>query len=192
MAELLRSNANAQESKREAARTGKAWTTIGAIPRGTDLYKASVDFSASQVIGFYDPETHRLVFIGSSAPTAFQRFTLSHELTHALDDQRFDLTHLDKLQMCHDDEQGAYISLAEGDAVVTSVLWAQRDLSPQELVQIERASGSGPAPPKSVPRFLVALMDFPYEAGPVFIQALLQRGGSRAVDDAFRHPPLST
>ena len=35
-------------------------------------------------------------------------------------------------------------------------------------------------------------MDFPYEAGPVFIQALLQRGGSRAVDDAFRHPPVST
>src|SRR5207253_5202995 len=82
--------------------------------------------------------------------------------------------------------------LAEGDAVVTSVLWAQRNLSPQELVQVVRASGSGPAPPKTVPRFLVALMDFPYEAGPVFIQALLQRGGSRAVDDAFRHPPVYT
>ena len=192
MAQLLGQNAKAGTPKAEVARTGKAWATIGAIPRGTDLYKALVDFDTSQVIGFYDPEAHRLVFIGSASPTPFQRFTLAHELTHALDDQRFDLTHLDKLQMCRDDEQGAYIALAEGDAVFTSVAWARQDLAPQELAQLQRDAESAPSPPQSVPMFLVDLLGWPYEAGPPFIQALLQRGGAAAVNQAFRHPPAST
>jgi hypothetical protein len=192
MAQLMHSKANTQEPRKQAARTSKAWATIGVIPRGTDLYKAVVDFDASQVLGFYDPQGRRLVFIGSSAPGPFQRFTLSHELTHALDDQRFDLTHLDKLQNCRDDEQGAYIALAEGDAVVTSVLWARQNLSAQELVQVEQAASSGPSPPASVPAFLINLMDFPYEAGPTFIESLLQQGGTKAIDEAFRHPPVST
>jgi len=192
MNQLMHDKAGSQEPRQSAARTSKAWATIGVIPRGTDLYKAVSDFDASQVLGFYDPETRRLVFIGTNSPGPFQRFTLSHELTHALDDQHFDLTHLDRLQSCRDDEQGAYISLAEGDAVVTSVLWARQDLSAQELTQVEQAAGSGPPPPASVPPFLVKLMEFPYEAGPAFIETLLQQGGPGAIDDAFRHPPVST
>ena len=192
MARLVRADVSAQAPKVLVARTAKAWATIGVIPPRTDLYRAVLEFDTSQVLGFYDPKTRRLVFIGSPSPSAFQRFTLSHELTHALDDQRFDLRHLDQLQNCRDDEQGAYVALAEGDAVLTSVSWAQQHLTPAELLQVEREAGSGPRPPATVPRFVVDLMGFPYQFGPVFVETLQERGGSRAVDEAFRHPPTST
>jgi len=192
MAQLVRADVSAQAPKALVARTAKAWATIGVIPPRTDLYRAVLEFDTSEVLGFYDPKTRRLVFIGSPSPSAFQRFTLSHELTHALDDQRFDLRHLDQLQNCRDDEQGGYVALAEGDAVLTSVSWAQQHLTPAELLQVEREAGSGPRPPATVPRFVVDLMGFPYQFGPVFVETLQERGGSRAVDDAFRHPPTST
>jgi hypothetical protein len=41
------------------------------------------------VVGFYDPDKGRLVYIGSTQLDLTQKFTLAHELTHAIDDQHF-------------------------------------------------------------------------------------------------------
>jgi len=66
------------------------------------------------VVGFYDPETKQLVVRGTDT-TPFTRRVLAHELTHALDDQHFDLNRqqLDKA----DDETGfGFSALVEGNA----------------------------------------------------------------------------
>ena len=170
---------------------GRALIAIGALPPGTDLVQALRDFSSGQVIGYFDTQSKHLVFIGTPNPTPFQRFTLAHELTHALDDQHFDLSRSDRIPLCEGDRSAAYTSLAEGDATQTQYEWATRTLSGPELLQLQNEAAAFPAPPE-VPEFVQEELEFPYTAGQRFVEALQARGGESAVDAAFRDPPVST
>src|SRR5439155_20125553 len=121
---------------------------IGVIPAGTDLRQAVIDYGTSQIIGFYDTETHRLVFQGGTSPTPYQRFTLAHELTHALQDQNFDLSRLDKLSAaCQDERAEAMLSLTEVDAVETQIRWAGQDLASDEVNELQHEASRVPLPP---------------------------------------------
>jgi hypothetical protein len=177
----------------QAAAEGRALITMGALPAGTNLYKAVVGYASSQVLGFYNTETHRLVFISNKAFSPLARFTLSHELTHALQDQNFGLGRLDRLnRTCQGDRAEAFLSLIEGDAVVSQIQWARLNLSGNEIAQIQSEARSFPPPPASVPQFVREEFGFPYDAGQAFVEALLARGGLRALSDALRRPPAST
>jgi hypothetical protein len=179
--------------KKMMDRRTRAWATIGAIPDGANLHEATRDYAGSQIIGFYDTESHQLVFSGSDRPSPYERVTLSHELTHALDDQHFDLHRLDVLdQSCREEELAAFVALTEGSAVVFSSRWLLRNLGPEELVEFQKEASSYPPPPASVPPFLQSLLISPYLQGQAFVESLLTRGGLGAVDRAFRDPPDST
>jgi hypothetical protein len=179
--------------RKQAAAEGRALVTMGALPAGTDLYKAVVDLQTNQVLGFYNTETHKLVFLSNKAFSPLARFTLSHELTHALQDQNFGLGRLDRLsRACRADRAEAFRDLVEGDAVLSQFQWARLNLSSQEKAQLQQELSSFPPPPASVPQFVKADFAFPYDAGPTFVQALLARGGLRALNDALRSPPAST
>jgi hypothetical protein len=193
IARLLDRSYQTQYPKDQAAAEGRALITIGALPAGTDLYEAVVEFGTSQILGFYDTETHRLVFQDNQGFSPLARFTLSHELTHALQDQTFGLGRLDRLnRRCQDDRAEAFLSVVEGDAVVSQVQWARTNLSGDEITEIQREASRIPPPPPSVPRFVQDVFGFPYEAGQSFVQAMLARGGFSALNDALRHPPIST
>ncbi len=174
-------------------RSQRAWITMGLIPAGTDLRQALIDFAGTQALGFYDQDAKRLVFIGADLSDPLARYTLAHELTHALDDQHFDLRRLDALQAtCQDEPSNAYTALAEGDAVDTSNTWAQRNLSASELAKLLIELASGPPVPANVPPFVRSLEYFPYDDGPGFVDELRSRGGDHAVNQAFEDPPVST
>jgi hypothetical protein len=171
----------------------RAWIAMGVLPAGTDLRQSIIDFETSEIIGFYDPSTHRLVFVGGQAPTPFERLTLAHELTHALDDQHFDLTRLDALdRACLDDRAEAFLSLGEGNAQETMLLWSQENLSVQDRIDLQAEIADLPSPPQGIPQFVQDLFSFPYPNGQAFVEALLAKGGEAAVNDAFRNPPAST
>ncbi len=172
------------------ARRSQAWQTIGAIPRGTEIRAALVTFLTGSVIGYYEPATGQLVFTGSQSPTPIEEVTLAHELTHAIDDQHFDLTRVDAIQhACHDEAGSAALATIEGSAVFFSLQVAQRHLSLGELGGL--LSQSAP-PPAGVPPFIVQMEIWPYIAGLQFITALDARGGTAAVDRAIQHLPTST
>ena len=176
----------------QVRRQGRALITIGALPPGSDLLAELRAFNTSQVVGFYDNQTKHLVFLGSGDPSAFERFTLAHELTHALDDQHFDLSRLDQLTgRCEGDQATAFLAMTEGDAVESQYRWALRFLSAEEIQQLQEDAAAFPPPP-SVPEFVRREIEFPYAAGQTFIEALIARGGQAAVDAAFRNPPTST
>jgi len=193
IAQLL-ADALAQSFPREMQdRREKAWETIGVLPKGTDLYQAVIDLQGSQVIGFYDTISHKLVFIGSENPTPYQRYTLAHELTHALDDQHFNLSRLDVLQnSCQDERLAALSSLVEGNAVETQVRWAGRYLTPEDIQRLLEEQRSFPPPPAGIPEFVQNLFIFPYPNGQRFVEALMAKGGEEAVNRAMRNPPVST
>jgi hypothetical protein len=193
IAKLLQEGLDEGFPKDEAARTGQAWTAIGVIPEGVDLRKAVEAFNSSQVIGFYDDQVKRLVIIGSSSLSPYQRFVLAHELTHALQDQNFNLGRLEQLdRTCQDERVEAFLSLSEGDATETAVEWASQSLTPAEITEFNKEAGDFTPPPESVPPFVQNLLVWPYAPGRSFVQALMTRGGEAAVDQAFKDPPAST
>src|SRR5262249_8534456 len=154
---------------------------------------ALLAYDDSEVVGFYDTLSHRLVYSGTTDPTPFQRWVLAHELTHALDDQRFDLSREDALAYrCADEPVAGVIAPTGGDAVYSSDAWMQRFLSRDEMVQFNREAAAFPPPPATIPPFVQAQQDFPYRDGLAFVRALVDRGGEQAVDAAFRNPPVST
>ena len=174
-------------------RRTEAWITMGALRPGSSLRDALLAYDDSEVVGFYDTLSHRLVYSGTKDPTPYQRYVLSHELTHALDDQRFNLSREDALAYrCADEPLAAFTALAEGDAVYSSNAWAGRFLSRDEIARLQQEASAFPPPPATIPPFVQALQVFPYPNGLAFVQALVHRGGEQAVDAAFRNPPVST
>lgn len=85
--------------------------TIGLIPADANLKDLLLTVLENQVAGFYDPDTKtmRLVARGSMPPFV-ERMVLSHELTHALDDQYVDL----KAYLGNDTHLSEDVSLARG------------------------------------------------------------------------------
>jgi hypothetical protein len=172
-----------------------AWRTIGVIGPQDDLYRAYRAFTTGQVVGYYDPETGDLVYLGSGSLDFSERFTLAHELTHALDDQTFDLTRLDPLTAhCQDERAQAALGLVEGSAqYFAAVAMAQNpsiDLG-DLLKAIADAANSG-NPPPGVPQFVFDQQLWPYATGESFVASLASSGGTGAVDRAFGHFPVST
>jgi hypothetical protein len=164
---------------------------MGVIPPDADLRTALHEFYSGQVIGFYDPVSTELVFIGSQDPSPVERVTLAHELTHALDDQHFDLERLNVLEAeCRDEELLAGVGVAEGSAQYFASQWAARYLSPDELAQVAfGGSGSGP---QGVPEFVTELQYWPYLEGLSFVSQEAGSGGIEAIDRAFEDLPVST
>lgn len=175
------------------ARRSLAWDTIGVIPDGTSLRQAYEAYGGSQVIGYYNTLTGELKFIGSESPSPYDRITLAHELTHALDDQRFGLERLDVLSAgCRDEELAADVALVEGNATFFMFAWAQTFLTPVEQVQVGIDAASRGGSTEGIPPFVQRLQSWSYDEGMRFIVALEASGGLDAIDRAFAEPPVST
>ncbi|HEY5025588.1 MAG TPA: hypothetical protein VII76_11490 [Acidimicrobiales bacterium] len=163
---------------------------LGLVHGNINLAASENTLSQSDIVGLY-VDSKKTVFVRGTALTPYVRVTLAHELTHALQDQYFDL---DKLrQAVKNGDDTALTSLIEGDAVRDENLYEQ-SLSPAEqqayqLEQDQLARGAGKA--ASVPEILTDMLNFPYALGPTFVDALAARGGTAAIDRAFRDPPVS-
>jgi hypothetical protein len=172
-------------------RRSRAWETIGVIPAGSNVRDAIHAFLSSQVIGFYDPASKQLVFIGTTDPSPVERLTLAHELTHADDDQHFDLSRLNGMEnRCADEVETGALGAIEGSAVFFSMRVAERFFSAADLGRL--ASAGGPPPPADLPPFVEALEIWPYVDGPSFIAALEARGGLDEVNGALTNLPVTT
>ena len=179
--------------KDQMARRSLAWDTIGVIPDGTSLREAYEGYGSTQVIGYYDTVTGELKFIGTAEPSPLERITLAHELTHAIDDQRFGLEKLDVLSAeCRDEEVAAAGALVEGNATFFMLRWAQTYLTPEEQVEVGVEAALQDISTGDIPPFVLRLQAWSYDAGQLFIAALVSDGGVDAIDAAMADPPVST
>ena len=136
---------------------------------------------------FYSFRRHA-VFLRQGLPfDAFGRVVLVHELTHALQDQSFDLLTLVRAAARDADRARALAAVIEGDA--TRVELAYLATQPAADQVAVRARYDYDPTPRSY-----AELDrtFPYTVGRDFVTAPAERGGNAAVDAAFRRPPVST
>jgi hypothetical protein len=187
-----------------------AGALTGLYPKGIDLKAASLKLLKSQVAGFYDPHGKEMVLVeggddlgimNSAAQFMIQRdiageMLLAHELTHALQDQNFDLeSSLDKVKD-DDDRALALKSVAEGDATIAGFAYAvgrmdnsTADTLTDSLKQLPQALKAD-AP--DTPEGLSAPLLFQYSDGVRFVAEAYRRGGWAAVDALYRNPPQSS
>ena len=182
---------DALEDLDQLAETKAVLVALALLPDDIDLAEVLSSFLGDSVVGFYDPETDELVVRGATL-TPYVRSTLAHELTHALDDQHFEL-HRPALDDADDESGVGFAALVEGNAVSVQRAYEQT-LSADERTRLqeEEAALAAGIDLSKVPRVLPALIGFPYGVGPTVIDALLAEGGQRRVDEAFASPPLTS
>ncbi|MDQ4107873.1 MAG: hypothetical protein M3138_03580, partial [Actinomycetota bacterium] len=183
----LRRYFDAYYPERFYRRRSDAWATIGAIPRDVGILQALDAYQQGQVLGFYNSQNEELVYTGDDDLDRIEHFVLAHELTHAIDDQHFDLDRLDDIVVrCDDERFQAALGVVEGSAnhFATQVLFR---------FPVETA-GSVPsdASAGAVPPMITELQAYPYTAGQRFVDALADEGGTTAVDRALQKFPTST
>jgi hypothetical protein len=162
---------------------------VGLARGDTNLLAATNTLNGEGILAFYDPDTERVKVRGTDL-TPRRRATLVHELTHALQDQHFDLSRQGTYDT--DAQNSALKAVIEGDAMRVEHAYVEK-LSGQEAAQYDRdsATGDGAGPAAGVPDWLKAYTGAPYVLGEPFVEALVADGGPQAVDRALRKPPAS-
>jgi hypothetical protein len=177
------------------AANGRLLITLGLLDPKASLEDLYIELLGSQVAGLYNPDDKQLYVVsksGAIGPT--EKVTFSHEYTHALQDQNFDLKGLALDQIGEGDRGIARLSLVEGDATLLMSYWATANLTQAETFQLLSES-LDPANTKilnEMPAVLRESLLFPYTSGLNFVQGLQAVGGWKAVDNAFGKPPAST
>jgi hypothetical protein len=164
---------------------------FGLVEPDVDLVEAMRTLLGAGVVGFYDPETDELVVRGT-ALTPYVRTTIAHELTHALDDQRFDLDR-PEYDDADDEIDFGFSALVEGNARRVEGAYLA-GLSDQEQLDAaaEELSFGGGIDLGDVPLVLVDLISAPYGLGHDFVDELIDDGGQEALDAAFGAPPRTS
>jgi hypothetical protein len=177
----------------DVRRSEAALRAIGLFPRDVDLLDAQRSLRAAGTLAFYDPRTKRATVRGKRLGV-MARVTLAHELTHALQDQHFDLgAMLRNAERRHGST--ALRALVEGDAVRVQNRYVESlSADAQEEYQRARSTAAGgaldEARSKGVPDSLVVFFQTPYTLGPSMLQLVQAARGDAAIDDLFREPPV--
>jgi hypothetical protein len=186
-------------SEQEAHDDALAYAAFELLEPELDLYQLLLDMYTEQVVGLYDPETEELYVIATDQePGALERLTFSHEYTHALQDQHFDLEALgfadEQESEDEDSEQDFAIrSLVEGDATLLWQHYMIKHLNMDDVQEIfDQIEETDSSVIDSAPVIVRESLLFPYEAGLTFVTALHADGGWAAVDAAYANPPVST
>jgi hypothetical protein len=186
---------------------------FGLLPHDFDLQSFLLALLREQVAGYYDSKTKTVNSL-DWLDAEQQRPVLAHELTHALQDQSFDLDKWLKDTDVNDqkeptaadieeDEIGeARQAVVEGQAMVTLVDYmlepSGKSLleSPQIADALKEEMMAGTADSiqfKNAPIFLKESLTFPYRYGLDFEAELLRAGGKpKAFTGALNNPPHST
>jgi hypothetical protein len=188
---------------------------FGLLPRNFDLPSFLVTMLREQVAGYYDPKT-KTVNLLNWLDVEQQKPVLAHELTHALQDQSFDIEKWMKepkedtdkkstpssADIKNDEESGARQAVIEGQAMVVLMDYSLAPQgktlldSPQIVEALKQGMlvGTADSPAfRDAPIFLKEELTFPYRYGLDFTAALLLAGGKEmAYAGAFKDPPKTT
>ncbi|HEX8815346.1 MAG TPA: hypothetical protein VF753_07590 [Terriglobales bacterium] len=186
---------------------------FGLLPQDFDLKTFLVSLLREQVAGYYDPKT-KTVNLLDWLDADEQKPVLAHELTHALQDQSFDLrkwmreddpSEIDDIEnptwadFAGDEMDTAREAVVEGQAMVPLMDYMLAPVGKSLASSPELArymvdamlNGEQDLPEfKSAPIFLQESLTFPYRYGMEFTAELLKAGGKEmAFAGAFARPP---
>ena len=171
---------------------------FGLVTSDFSLERFLLGFYTEQAAGFYDAR-HKTLFLTDDLPPEMQTLVLAHELTHALQDQHFDLQKFLYAERANDDATNARQALAEGHAMAATLqilvqpleLSSLPDLGPIMASTMQQQMEGFPAF-ASAPAYLRVQMVFPYLEGVDFARDLVAQGGWEKANAAFVNPPHTT
>lgn len=166
------------------------------------------EIGKTEALGYYDPDLNRLVvrddvapgllLVGSRRDQVEQRSAILHELVHALQDQHFGIKRaMDQERSA--DERAARMALVEGDATLAMINYIVKRVGlkfesvirdPEtfrHVVGMERILAFS----RQFTAAELKLM-FRYQRGALFVAGLLDEGGWKEVNRAFRAMPTTT
>ncbi|MEO8626162.1 MAG: hypothetical protein ABI452_05620 [Candidatus Limnocylindrales bacterium] len=177
------------------AAEARLYKRLGLLPADADMEALLNQLYGAQVLAYYNPEDGKFYIIKRDQPfNATDKIVVAHEYTHALQDQHFDLKDNTISDNSQGDAQLAQIAVIEGDATLTSQLWATDNLDLGDMIQllVDGFSELNQSSLEGIPLVLTRQLEFPYTEGFTFATALHDRGGFDAVNSAITTPPAST
>lgn len=172
---------------------------LGLIAPDLDLVATFEKFVAEQVGGFYDPSTDTF-FLMESFTGGIAKVILAHELTHALDDQHFDIDGtLEKLGE-DSDATFAYHAVVEGSGTATMNRWTLQKLGEKALdtTDLTAASTLGSKGLSEAPPYIWKPLIAAYLRGEGFLvrtagmNIAMKAAENEDVRRAFKDPPRSS
>jgi hypothetical protein len=197
----------------DVERIEAAYARLGLLPPDTALRPALQRLYEREGAGFYDPRQKRLViatralaaggfraalFTALTGRDVVGEFLVAHELTHALQDQRWGLpTEPESLVDGGGDRRLARHALIEGDATLAGFAYVlRRPLERHTIAWIVSQMQTVPAElAKSypeAPELLRASLSFLYASGSAFAGEALRRGDFATIDRVHDDPPASS
>lgn len=182
-------------TKEEIIDEGRLMVRLGLFPPGLDYEKTIFQLLEEQVIGLYDTHIGELLLV-DSLPDLMQDTTVDHEITHAVQDQNFNLSHLMKKRKGEGDMKYALSAAFEGDALIVEEVLLGGGLPEGitaegiENVMMSMSQKSDTLVKVSAP--IRKSLLFPYSNGYIFMKKIFKKGGFKALNDVLADPPKST
>jgi hypothetical protein len=204
-----------EEYRQRFARSEMTMKKFGLLPREFNLREFMVKANGKEVAAYYDDETKTISLL-NWIPKDRQAPILAHELTHALQDQNYDLKAWLKASQTvsqpaesrgseadvDDDSAGARRAVVEGQAQVVFIDYLLAPMgrtlqnTPGLIYQMEEPAVKAVADSQllhDAPMILREMGTFPYREGLIFEGELLEKGGKKmAFSGAFARPPRNT
>ena len=188
---------NEEKNPEERYADARSAEAFGLLPKGFDLDTFMVNVLTEQIEGLYDPKSGEF-YIADWSPLDEQRMVMAHELTHALEDQHFQIEAWSRAARPNEDAELARDAVLEGSAMAAMVdylmLGTGRSLKDLPEFNPSMLIGDLGATPtlKTAPSFLKDALIFPYISGLNFSAAVLKNSGWPALSGVFEKPPVST
>ena len=211
----IRTEEGKEEYAQRLARSEMTMKKFGFLPRDFNLREFLVKATSHDIAAYYDDET-KTVSLLNWVPYETQEPILAHELTHALQDQSYDLKvwmkggparptageHRKDQSAGNDETMDARRAVVEGQAMVVLVDYLLAPLgrnlrdTPGLIYQMEEPAVKAVADSEllhNAPMILRETGTFPYREGLIFEGELLQKGGKEmAFSGPFLRPPATT
>jgi hypothetical protein len=188
---MIIKNMNEETTPEEMRASELALKKLGLVPANFQFRPFLVKLLTEQVAGYYDPKAQQF-YLADWIDLDGQKPVMSHELTHALQDQHFNLRRFEKWPKGDSDAEIAAHALIEGDASYVMMLYVERNPL-RALAFLKSMSQSGGSELMDhAPRALRDSLLFPYEQGLKWVAEIHRRGGWAQVSKAFTDLPQST
>jgi hypothetical protein len=165
---------------------------LGQVPADFQYRALMLRVLTEQVAGYYDPKTGEF-HLADWIDLDGQRPIMAHELTHALQDQHFNLRRFEHWPKGDSDAELAAHSLIEGDATLAMALYvANNPLRALAFLKSMGMMGMQSEELEKAPRAIRETLLFPYQQGTDWTKALYKEAGWNRVSQAFTELPQSS
>jgi PGF-CTERM protein len=160
------------------------------VGENEDALVAQQKNQAGGVGGYYDPQAGEIKIVSENLTTPqMDEITLSQELFHALQDQKFDITDYNQTtQELHNARDG----IIEGDGNYVDRLYQQECNEGVWNGTCVMPQDDSPPAGLDLHVGLYQILFQPYSSGPAFVQEIQQSQGWEGVNEVYENPPAST